>query len=235
MPTITLTAPGSETLTGELPAGWHATPLAPYAALATADTFPNRIRAVAALVGLPAQPLLDDVSLYGAIVRAAPWLFGALPEASAPVLDFVHQGVAYAHVGNLDRISAEQMEALYNFLAQAEGKPLTAAPGLLAVLYAPAGQKQTAEVVAAAQVAFATLPVSIAWPALLHFFRAGSSAATLSTTYSALSAQAEGALKTLEQALQASSGSTRFWQKPQRFLLRRWIKSVRATLGTVWS
>ena len=235
MNTITLTAAGSDTLTGQLPSSWAEVPLAPYAALATADTFPNRIRAVAALVGLPAQPLLDDVSLYGAIVRAAPWLFGALPEASAPMTSFLHQGILYAHVGPLDTISAEQMEALYNFLAEAEGKPLTAAPGLLAVLYAPAGQKQTAAVVAAAQAAFATLPVSVAWPALADFLRAGSSAAQLIGTYSALSTQAEVALLHLEQALQASSASTRCWQKPQRFLLRQWTKSVRATLGTVWS
>jgi len=233
---ITLTAADGEALTGQLPESWAEVPLAPFAALATAELLPARVRALAALVGLPAEPLLYDINHYARILVAAPWLFsGELPAATEPVPSFVHQGITYAHVGALDTITAEQMEALYNFLAEAEGQPLTAAPGLLAVLYAPKGQPQTAQVVAQAQAALASLPMSIAWPALADFLRAGSSVAQLIGTYSALRAQAEVALQSLEKALAASSGSTRFWQKPLRFLSAQWIKSARATLTTAWS
>jgi hypothetical protein len=233
MPIVTLTAADGETLTGRLPDSWGQVPLAAYATLATADTFPNRIRATAALVGLPAQPLLDDVSLYGAITRAAPWLFGgALPEAGEPLASFTHQGTTYRHVGNLDKINGEQFEALTNFLREAEGKPLTAAPGLLAVLYCAKGKPQTAEAVAAAQAAFATLPVATAWPALAFFLSSTGPVSLRIQTVSALSGQAEVALATLEQALATPGAFTTCWQRARRWLASRWLRSARKMLGT---
>ncbi|RZK55438.1 MAG: hypothetical protein EOO59_10575, partial [Hymenobacter sp.] len=64
-----------------------------------------------------------------------PWLFGGeLPDAPSAVDYFTHGGTTYHHVGPLDKISAQQLEALLGFLADSQGKPLDSAPGLLAVL-----------------------------------------------------------------------------------------------------
>jgi hypothetical protein len=123
------------------------------------------------------------------------------------------------------------MEALLNFLAAAEGSPLTAAPSLLAVLYCPKGKQQTAEVVSATAEAFATLPMSVAWPALADFLRSSGSVALNIRTVSALSAQVQGLLATLEQAL-TGGGSFTFWQKAQRSLSRRWLRNARKMLST---
>lgn len=229
MHTITLTADDGTQHVGKLPRSWQETPLAPYAALATATTLPERIRALAALVGLPPEPLLHDVRHYGAMVKAAPFLFGELPEASAPVPSFKHLGTTYAHVGNLARVSGEQMEALTIFLRDSDGKPLTAGPGLLAVLYCPKGKEQTAEVVTATQQAFATLPVSIAWGAIASFCRSSGPVALNIRAASALTAQAQAALAALEQAL-TSTGSRTSFLSLGRKLGRMWIRRVRKTL-----
>jgi hypothetical protein len=164
---IVLTADDGQPLTGHLPESWAEVPLAGYAALAGADGLPARVEAAAALLGLPAGPLLEDVSLFATLAEQAPWLFGdELPEPELPVAYFTHQGITYHHQGDLQKISAGQMEALLTFLRLNEGHHLACAPHLLAVLYCPQGQSQTPAVVQAAATALATLPMSVAWPAL---------------------------------------------------------------------
>jgi hypothetical protein len=228
---ITLTATDGETLTGRLPDSWAQVPLGRYAKLAAAEELPAKVAAAAELCSLPAQPLLDDVRLYRAILNAAPWLFGGeLPETSAAVTYFTHKGSTYHHVGNLGRINAGQLEALLAFLAENEGHPLGCAAGLLAVLYCPQEQ-QTAKVVAAAQQAFATLPMSIAWPALADFMRSSGSAARNILTVSALEGQVSNLLTTLENASQMAGASSTFSQKVQRWLFRLWLKNAKSRLS----
>ncbi len=182
MRAITLRPSGPATaqaplLTGQLAEGWHEVPLAGYAQLKSAKSVRARIIATAALCGLPAEPLIEDSGIFGAIVRAAPWLFsGPLPEKmNRDVL--THLGQQYRYVGDLHRISAEQLEALLNFLQEHKEAPLLSAPSLLAVLYCPVNGIQDADSVEAAAAAFATLPVSDAWPVLLDFLRSGAPAA----------------------------------------------------------
>lgn len=232
MAKVILTADTGETLIGRLPTGWAQVPLAAYAKLAAAEALPDRITAAAELCSLPAQPLLDDTSHYGAIVKAAPWLFGGeLPETPQAVAYFTHEGTTYHHVGNLGKINAGQLEALLTFLADNEGHPLGCAAGLLAVLYCPQGKAQTAKVVGASQAAFATLPMSIAWPALADFMRSSGSAARSILTVSALSGQVSNLLTTLEQAQAMAGASSTFWQKAQRSLFQRWLRSARRQLS----
>jgi hypothetical protein len=229
---ITLTAADGDTLTGRLPDSWAQVPLGAYARLAAAESLPDRIAATAALCNLSAQPLLDDVKHYGAIVAAAPWLFGGeLPETPAAVSYFTHAGTTYHHVGNLGKINAGQLEALLTFLAENEGHPLGCAAGLLAVLYCPQGKQQTAKVVASSQQAFATLPMSVAWPALADFIRSSGSAARSILTVSALEEQTSNLLATLEQAQAMGGASSTFSQKVQRWLFRRWLRSARSQLS----
>ena len=230
MSRLKITADDGEELFGTLPTGWHDTPLAPYVALDSATTMPETCEAVAQLLGLPAEPFLSDASLVLPVRRLAPFLFdGSLPEASGPVGQFTHEGVIYAHVGHLDKVSAEQMEALLGFLQAHEGKPLAAAPDLLAVLYCPVGRKQTADVVEAAGRAFATLPMSVAWPALADFLRnSGPPAASIRTAWAA-EKQLKATLDALEAGL-TGTASTTFWQRRRAGLTRWWVKSVHAWL-----
>ncbi|RZK55439.1 MAG: hypothetical protein EOO59_10580 [Hymenobacter sp.] len=99
------------------------------------------------------------------------------------------------------------------------------------MLYCAAGQEQTREVVAAAQVAFATLPLSIAWPALQDFMRSSGSVALNIRTVSALSEQVSGLLETLTQASQTGGASFTFSQKAQRWLFRRWLRNAKNRLS----
>lgn len=232
MAKVTLTADTGETIVGRLPDSWAQVPLAAYAKLAAAEALPDRITAAADLCSLPAQVLLDDTSHYGAIVKAAPWLFGCeLPETPAAAAYFTHEGTTYHHVGNLGKINAGQLEALLTFLADNEGHPLGCAAGLLAVLYCPAGKAQTAKVVGASQQAFATLPMSIAWPALADFMYHSGSAALSIQTCSALSEQTKVLLAILEEAASQTGGASRIsFSSMQRWLFKRWIRSARKML-----
>lgn len=138
---------------------------------------PAGVRAVAALLGVDPAPILADVSELLDVERMLPWLFnGELPDSAEPVLQFTHGGTSYQYVGFLHEIRSEQMEALLGFLEAHEQAPLNAAPHLLAVLYTPQGGNgeplpQTARVVEATGAAFASLPMSLAWPALTTFLR----------------------------------------------------------------
>lgn len=231
MITMRLTASDGEVLTGRLPFNWEDTPLAPYVAFICATTMPQRCEAVAALVGLPAAPFLTDVSLILPILRACPFLDDdSLPdEGTGPVPEIQHLGILYRHVGDLHKINAGQMEALFGFLAQHQGQPLTAGPALLAVLYCRDGAEQTGDEVEAATLAFASLPMALAWPALMAFFRSSSTAATSIRSASALISTTEKMLNEMEKALTVGA-STTFWRKPLTWLTRMWLRNVRKML-----
>ena len=74
---ITITAPGGQQLTGQLPdaLNWDDVRLDAYAAIVAAQA-PERTdvaalcRAVALLTGLPPEPLLEDTSLMAVILEA---------------------------------------------------------------------------------------------------------------------------------------------------------------------
>ena len=231
MSKIILTAEDGEKLTGKVPDSWAQVPLAGYAALAVAETLPARVEATAALVGLPAAPLLEEVRHFMCIVEAAPWLFtGPLP-ATEPVAYFTHQGKTYRSTGDLSKLSAGQLEALYTFQQAHPGRPLEAGPGLLAVLFCPEGEQQTPEVVRDAAAALASLPMSVAWPALNGFFLRGASYSV--TIRTALDAQAQVAkmLAAVEEQMNSPARFSRFWQRPLRWLTLRWLTSVRKTVA----
>lgn len=229
--TITLAAPG-ETLTGRLPESWAEVPLSPYAQLATAGSVRARIAATAAICSLPAAPLLEDTGLFGVIVRAAPWLFrGPLPDELPRQALIAHEGTAYAFAGDLHKISAGQLEALLGFLSQHADAPLLAAPAILAVLYCPVGEAQTADVVERTTDAFARLPVAVAWPALLDFLRSGANAALHIRNSSALLAATHTLLAELETSLTATGGgSSTSSQRLRRWLIRTWIRYAKRRL-----
>ncbi len=228
---INLTDSDGQQLSGYLPTGWHETPLAAYAQLASATTMGQQCEAVAQLLGLPAAPFLEDVSLLLPVRHAAPWLFdGSLPEGPEAIGHFTHQGTVYAHVGSLDKITAEQMEALLSFLSQHESKPLLSAPHLLAVLYCPAGRTQSADMVESVARAFASLPMSTAWPALADFLRSGASAALHIRTVWALEKQAKTILETLEVAVTTDGDSRISFSNMRRWLTRRWVRAARKML-----
>lgn len=93
-------------LHGQLPEGWHEVPLAAYAALASAKSVRGRIVATATICHLPSGPMTEDAGLFGAIVRAAPWLFrGPLPEDLKREPLVAHEGRQYQFVGDLHRIN----------------------------------------------------------------------------------------------------------------------------------
>lgn len=232
MPTIKITDSDGGVFTGTLPTSWHDTPLGPYVAIATATTMPETCSAVAQLLGVPAEVFLSDVSHLLPIKAACPWLFdGSLPEESAGALtSFLHQGQLYNHVGNLEKISAEQMEALLSFLNEHQGKPLAAAPSLLAVLYSPHGYDQTPDVVEVVAKAFELLPMATAWPALAFFLSSSSKPALLIQTVSALEKQTLHLLETLEEAVQTAGDSRTYWSRTRRWLTRRWLRHAKKAL-----
>lgn len=241
---LKISASDGEVLTGQIPASWAEVPLAAYANLAaTARPLPESItqptahayasvagcEALAKLLGLPtAEPLLADVSLLRRLYHACPFLFaGPLPAAGA-VPAFTHLGTAYEYSGGLPNATGELLEAVLNMLSAHEGHPLGCGPHLLAVLYRPVGQKQTVAVVDATAVAFATLPMSLAYPALLDFIQRSAPWVLTTQRYLAARPAAEQALSALEQAL-ASASPGRCWSM-RRWLGRAWLKRVASML-----
>jgi hypothetical protein len=195
----------------------------------------------------------SDVSITATVLEEATWLLnGKLPEAAEAPATLQHRGVTYTYVGYLERLTGGQYEALADFTkaAQAEGRtPVAVAHQLLAVLYAPApvetvtqkarrffgfGQKPaprkptdlTADMVAQSAKAFETLPVSVAYPIILHFFHSGSRLAGLTQLFSAVAPAALKALETLEQA-QLSSGSPEPYMNFRPWLLQTWIRHAK--------
>jgi hypothetical protein len=231
MPRIKITPSEGEPMYGTLPTSWDDTPLAKYATLNMAQTITEQCHAVAELLGVPVEPFLSDVSLLVPIRRAAPFLFDdSLPDASDPVPSFKHLNMWYEYVGALDKINNEQMEALLAFLDAYEGRALAAAPSLLAVLYCPKGQPQTAEVVAATATAFESLPMATAWPAIAAFLASSAPPALNIRTAWALENELRNLLETLEAAVQTTTVTTTLWQRLRRALTRLWLKYAKRTL-----
>lgn len=246
---IYITASDGDTLTGHLPDSWAEVPLAAYVALAltarplpadaepTARAFASEasFEALARLLGLPtAAPFLADWSLLLDLYEAAPWLFvGELP-GGEPLPAFTHLGTAYTYGGGLDYLTGGQWEALAMFLERHADAPLACAPQLLAILYLPTGQpvsKQTPASVRAAAEAFATLPMSIAWPAVQAFFTRSLPLATPIQRYFAARPVVEQALSALELALTSSAPRGSSWSMA-RWWARIWMRLVRRQLMT---
>lgn len=243
---LTLTASDGEVLTGGIPASWADVPLAAYTNLvAAAQPLPEGLplhpalafaseagrAAVATLLGLPsAEPLVADDQLLRAVFDTSPFLFaGPLPAAGA-VEAFTHQGTAYEYYGGLPNATGEQLEALLNFLSAHQGHPLGCGPHLLAILYRPVGQKQTVAQVTAAAQSFATLPMSLAYPALLDFMQRSAPWALATQRYLAVLPAAEQALSALQTAV-ATALPARSWSM-RRWLTRTWIRLVSTQLRT---
>ncbi|MDO7885994.1 hypothetical protein [Hymenobacter cheonanensis] len=247
---LKITASDGEVLTGQLPESWAEVPLAPYVALAlaaqpvpagitpTVHPFANPAgcEALATLLGLPtAEPFLASLSLLLPIYDAAPWLFdGPLPAAGEPAPSFTHLGTAYTHTGAFDDLTAGQWEALSTFLQGCEGNPLRVAPQLLAVLYCPAGQPQSAVTVRDAAQAFETLPMRLAWPAIQSFLLRALPLALPIQRYLAARPLVEQVVHALEQGLATSptSAPRGFYWSMGRWLAKRWLKLVRRQLAT---
>lgn len=217
---------------GLLPENWHEVPLAKYAALAAATDWPTRARALAALCGLPDEPLLADVSLCVALLHAAPFLLnGPLPTATAtPPASFQHLGVTYVPApANLEYVSAGQMEGLTSFLNEHEGNPLAAAPYLLAVLYKPEGRELSRPVVEASAAAFASLPMARGYGLLLDFYQRSAPMATNIQKFFAVRPVAEQVLNALETLSRPLASPARSWSTG-RWLLKAYLKRATRTL-----
>ena len=232
MHTIKITDSDGLTVEGHAPASWEHVTLPEYAALAAATDWPGRAQALAAITGLPAEPLLDDVSLCVGILRAAPFLIeGPLPAVveDAPA-QFRHQGVTYVPTAaNLEKITGAQMEGLTAFLEAAEGNALAAAPNLLAILYKPKNAKLTADVVRASAAAFATLPMATAYPLLLNFWKRSESLALPIQRYLAVRPMVVQMRNALEVTLRASASVGASWNL-RRWLIQTWLRLVSRSL-----
>lgn len=216
---------------GQLPENFSEVKLAHYVMLVAADRVSQRIAATALICSLPVDVLLADAGLFATIKRAAPWLFRDPPAGELKrQLLIEHQALRYEFVGDLHRISAHQLEALLDFIAQHHAAPILSAASLLAVLYKPVGETQTADVVERTALAFESLPVAVAWPALLDFLRSGASVARHIRDSSALVNETTELLNQLEAATLTAGGSFRFLSKLRRWLILTWIRSARARL-----
>ncbi|TPE44944.1 hypothetical protein [Pontibacter mangrovi] len=230
MKTITLTDNEGTRIEGAIPEGWHEVPLSAfinYHQLMSGKPAPlAAVVAASCLTGLPTEAVQSDVSLAPLILRQMPWL-SELPQPE-PMLSFKHGKKTYEHVGNLERIDAAQFEALLSFLEAAEGNPIAAAPNLLAVLCREKGKAQTAESVAAAAEAFASLPMDKAWGAVAFFLTSSQPYAGRIRSLSQAQEEAEKALKALDQlvAQRLPKRSSRIAAR----LVRAYTRSARAML-----
>ena len=216
---------------GSLPESFADVKLAHYVILVAADRVSQRIAATALICGLPVDVLLADAGLFATIKRAAPWLFADPPLSELKRQSLItHEGMRYEFVGDLHRISAHQLEALLDFIAQHHAAPILSAASLLAVLYKPLGEAQTADVVERTALAFESLPVSIAWPAIMDFLRSGASVARHIRNSSALVSETKELLSQLESASRTGGASFRYLSKLRRWLILTWIRSARAQL-----
>lgn len=220
---------------GRLPERWGEVELGPYSQLRAAQGETDRIRAAAAICGLQPDVLLADVGMYGVIYAAATWLFEREPPHPAQRVEVLtHQGVTYRFVGDLHKINAGQLEALLDYIRENAAAPVLSAPHLLAVLFMPVdAAEQSADVVSAAAEAFASLPVSVAWPVLLDFLRSGASVALHIRNSSALHTTTTQLLTTIEQAVSSPpmpGASFTLSLRLRRWLIRTWTRYARKTL-----
>ncbi|MBA9076084.1 hypothetical protein [Rufibacter quisquiliarum] len=233
MKTLTLTDADGTQVQGRIPTGWHAVTLATYldyhAALKGKPEGMEALVAVSCLCDLPTDILREDVSLVPALMGYMPFL-AQLPEAS-PLPYFSHEGQLYEHVGNLEKVSAGQLEALLTFLQEAEGNPIAAAPLLLAVLYRQQGTEQDSTTVAAASEVFRSLPMSTAWGALAFFLTSSTRLAERIRQYSDLRAEAVGTVEKMMRQTAAAPPSPTSSSRTARWLRLRYLRSVRVTLA----
>lgn len=238
MKTFTLTASDGVTTAHHLAEGWADVSVAAFVQHQTAV---NKLRPARALVAraallsdVPEAILKSDVSIAARIVGACTWLSDLPTATGEPVQAFEHRGIRYRHVGNLDVISAGQLEALLVFLRDADEEPVAAFPNLLAVLYCPDGREQTPETVAAAAEAFLSLPIATAWPALSNFMTAGAPCALRIQQYSVAHRAAEQAVQTLRSLTEARTdgGSPGFLRRWQARAVAHWIPFAEKLLST---
>lgn len=236
MQTITLTASDGTTTPYQLKTGWEDVTVAEFVDYQTHIAKLTRVRQMVAIAAwlsdVPTDILNSDVSIAYGIGSACPWL-NALPAAGGPVTDFTHAGIHYTHVGNLDTITAGQMEALLDFLILAGDNPAAAFPNLLAVLYAPVSYDQTAQSVAAAAEAFNTLPIATAWPALAFFLTSSAPSALRIQQYSTAHAETTTALKQVTAIVTERLGdSATYWQRWRWKGAALWTRCAASLLAT---
>lgn len=231
MKSITLTDNEGNKIIGQIPEGWHEVPLSSFIDYhIRQDGTPKAFQSVvlvASLVSLPTDALQSDVSLIPLILRQMPWL-STLPSAE-PMFSLQHGGKTYEHVGNLEKVDAAQFEALLSFLEAAEAGPISAAANLLAVLYREEGTAQTADSVATAAAAFASLPMDKAWGAVAFFLTSSQTYVQNIRSLSQSREAAEQALKALEGL--AARPSPRRSSRIAARLVKAYTRSARARLS----
>ena len=230
MYTVKLPTPEGQHLAAQMPVSWAEVPFRAYVNLrAVARPTPASLtqlpmfaygsvagcEAVATFVGLPtAEPLHADVRHLLRVYRGAPWLFDdELPDASTLATCFTHQGTRYRYAPDAElgpEAAAARRRVLLGHLREADCNMITCGPHLLAALYTPKGRLLTVASEQAGRVAFETLPLSIAWPALLHFVVPNCEGAPIQR-YLALRPMLEQALAAFEAAAPPPRRGLRAW------------------------
>ena len=231
MKTITIRDNEQNVFVGTLPRNWSDVPLRAFLERErTPDAERTTPRVLAMLTGIPEEILFDDVSLCVPLWGALEWFRTTLPQEPA-LPSFRHLGVEYQHTGNLQKLSAGQLEALSDFLREYADEPIQAASYILAVLYKPTScARLTPEIVTQSAEAFRTLSMTIAYPAILDFTRAGASAAFSFRTYLELAPKAAQLLQTLDELSRSSGASKPFYTRWRNSLFRMWIRYARKQL-----
>lgn len=188
----------------------------------------------------PAEWLEADVKRLLAIFQDCPWCSTAPAEGTDPVPLFTYNGTEYHYVGDLDTISAGQLQALLGMIEQ-HPDPGNQWPHLLAVLYKEAGAKQSVDTYNATAAALSSLPISTAWPALafflrrsaplVHAFRASFDARTRAQQLETAAETALSALQTVLDTRPTRSGLRGFFLTWQRSAALRYLRSVKKTLA----
>ncbi len=220
----------------QLKSGWEDVKLAEFVDYQTRIASLTRVRQLIAtaawLSDVPTEILNQDVSIAYGIVNACPWR-NDLPAVESRVFLFTHVGVEYKYVGDLGALTAGQLEALLDYLADAGKEPATALPNLLAVLYKPVGVKQTAKSVDAAIEAFQTLPITTAWPALGFFLTTSAPSALRIQQFSDAHAKTSETLTEVTMMVnQRLADSATFWQRWRWSAARLWTRSAWNLLQT---
>jgi hypothetical protein len=222
---------------GQLPTGWHEVPVSAFQEFARLqlERRPElaMLSAVQALTNIPYEVLESDVSVAVVLGKELPWFFDGLPTGE-PAAKLSHRGIVYDHCEEFGRLSAGQFEALLAFLEEGKDSPAIAASYLLAVLLVRRGHKQNAKVVREAAEAFASLPMSVAWPYVINFLTAWSSNAVQLQACSVAAMQTETALLQMAEALSLRPRPVgrlrRLCSTIAGKLAKRYVRSVRGQL-----
>ncbi|QCR23778.1 hypothetical protein [Pontibacter sp. SGAir0037] len=233
MKNITLTDDTGTIITGQIPQGWHEVPLSQWLQFdLLKEGKPAGLDVamlVSSLTSLPSEILMDDVSLVPIIFNQMKWLT-AMP-APKPALCFNHLNTAYEHVGNLDKVSMAQFEALHSFLEQAGDSYIQAAPDLLAVLYKPKGRAQDLDTIRESSEAFRSLSMDKAWSAIAFFLTSSEPYATRIQSYSQSRKKMLQVMTLTERAL-ATTHSRKLSLRTAVWLGRIYIRYARRLLLT---